>query len=262
MAEALNKCVWMWAGLLTYRLCDREYRCTDCPVDSIFHPKPPSPSERATAGRPASGPRPSPDRFQDEQHLWVRVVPGNAVQIGLDPMAARLLEFATGFTLPPVGTALRRGDVAVSAHLPTGSVHFASPLSGEVVRIHESLAERTRSALRHSYTRGWLMILKVPRLERQLDHLRFGHEAGFRLAREWARFQEECLQSAAGASAGAPALPDGGELDLDRVHAWAGSEYPELISRWIGAGRLRTRPLRSSREGTNLGGSADPSKER
>ena len=122
MAGELDKCVWMWAGLLTYRLCDRGYQCTDCPVEALFHPRsevsaavsagPEPRSARASvaadsvasdSSRIELGHHRAPDRFQDPQHLWIRVLPGSCVQIGLDPIASRLLAPSVGLDVPEVG---------------------------------------------------------------------------------------------------------------------------------------------------------------
>ena len=60
-------------------------------------------------------------------------------------------------------------------------------------------------------------------------------------------------------------LPDGGEIDVDRLHRWAGSQYPALLGRWIGEHRFRSAkpPADSCEEGFgNPGGLLDPPEER
>jgi glycine cleavage system H lipoate-binding protein len=271
MSDVLNKCVWMWAGLLTYRLCDREYQCSGCPVEALFHPEgavasPTAPSVPRPSGSflgqrvPAGG-----DRFHDSQHLWLRVLPAGEVQIGFDPIAASLLRPVRSFELPEPGSSLQIGQVAVRAHFEGGTVDFASPVAGDVLRVHQPTPKRLASMLRSPYTRAWMLVLSVPRLERQLARLSFGHTAGLRMAQEWSKFQEECLGLAAGSPAGQPVLPDGGELDLDRLAGWVGTGYPALVRRWIGVDRVRTgRSLTraSRRERGSQGGAEAPPKER
>jgi hypothetical protein len=155
--------------------------------------------------------------------------------------------------------------MAVRAHLDGGTIEFASPVDGEVIRVHRPTQGRLASMLRNPYTRAWILVLSVPRLERQLARLSFGRAAGIRMAREWSRFQQECLGLAAGSSARQPVLPDGGELDLDRLAGWAGADYPALIRRWIGVERLRTgrSSSRAPRRGRgSQGGAEAPPKER
>lgn len=36
------KCIWMLAGVLTYRLCDRQYDCEHCPLDAALRETAPS----------------------------------------------------------------------------------------------------------------------------------------------------------------------------------------------------------------------------
>ena len=271
MSDDLNKCVWMWAGLLTYRLCDREYQCSRCPVEALFHPEAPMAAGVTQTSRPSSGALPGQripaggDRFHDRQHLWLRVLPAGEVQIGFDPVAASLLRPARSFDLPDPGSSLQAGQVAVRAHLDGGTVEFASPVSGDVVRVHRPTAGRLASMLRSPYTRAWILVLSIPRLERQLARFSFGRAAGLGMAREWEKFREECLGLAAGSPAGQAALPDGGELDLDRLAVWAGAGYPALVRRWIGAerkhaGRSSSRAPRGGR--SSQGGAEAPPKER
>lgn len=252
MSHDLNKCVWMWAGLLTYRLCDREYQCSGCPVEALFHPEA---SSGAGVSRFSESSRVAPmsqrlpgwgDRFHDPQHLWLRILPAGEVQIGFDPVAASLLRPARRFELPDPGTTLHAGEVAVRADLGGNgeAVEFVSPVSGDVVRVHRPTPGRLASMLRSPYTRAWIMVLRVTRLERQLSRLSFGRTAGLRMVEDWSRLQEECLGQAAGSPAGRPVLPDGGELDLERLSSCIGSAYPTLVRRWIGA--HRTHAGRSS----------------
>jgi glycine cleavage system H lipoate-binding protein len=271
MSYDLNKCVWMWAGLLTYRLCDREYQCSGCPVEALFHPEASMPAGVTQASPRSSGSLSGQripaggDRFHDPQHLWLRVLPAGEVQIGFDPVAASLIRPARSFDLPDPGDCLRAGQVAACAHFDGGTIEFASPVSGDVLRVHRPTQGRLASMLRNPYTRAWILVLSVPRLERQLARLSFGRTAGLEMAREWSRFQEACVGLAAGSSAGRPVLPDGGELDLDRLAGWAGADYPALVRRWIGAERVYTgrSSSRAPRRGrSSQGGAEAPPKER
>ena len=267
MDEELNKCVWMWAGLLTYRLCDRDYQCVGCAVDSLFR----SPAGREVSERQTAEPEQlqgfprAVDRFHDSQHLWLRVLPEGQVQIGLDPMAARLLRSAAEFQLPRVGSHLRRGDEAFRVRIDGGNVSFASPVTGHVVRCHSIAPGRVRSALDRPYSRGWMLVMSVARLEQQISRLSFGCATGPRLVREWGQFQQACIGLAAGSPGGVPALPDGGEIDLERLRHWTGSGYSALVGRWIGNRMLRSARSKASseQEGTgNPGGASDSPEER
>ncbi|MEN8151646.1 MAG: hypothetical protein ABFS86_17655 [Planctomycetota bacterium] len=48
-------CVWMAAGVLTFRLCDRDLECGDCPLDRAIRNEPqPETTTRSSEG-PAAG---------------------------------------------------------------------------------------------------------------------------------------------------------------------------------------------------------------
>jgi hypothetical protein len=40
------KCVWMLAGVVDYKLCDRQYDCEHCPLDSALRERAPSHGHR------------------------------------------------------------------------------------------------------------------------------------------------------------------------------------------------------------------------
>jgi glycine cleavage system H lipoate-binding protein len=243
MAEPLNKCVWMWAGLLTYRLCDRAYECTSCPVERLFHPgsagEPRQMRGPESAGRkdPAAMDA-APDRFHDPQHLWLRVLPNGRAQMGFDPMAARLLGNATEIKLPQAGVRLRKGDPAVAVRVKQGEIRFQSPISGVVERVHRIAHSRIALALSRPYSRAWMLVVKAPRLEERLHEFLVGREARLHLAQDWNHFREDSLRLAGGDLTAQPALPDGGDLDLNQLEQIGSTPYFTLLCRWVGDGRV------------------------
>jgi len=202
------------------------------------------------------------DRFYDPQHLWIRVLPAGRVLVGLDAMATRLLRDAEGCAVPQPGTRLTRGRIAVRLDLGGRNLTIASPVSGEVIRSHQLEPARLRRALRSSYTRAWLFMVSAPRIDRQLSRFLFGREAGRWLAHEWTEFKQSCMQLAFPAGVGA--MPDGGDLDLDRLQRWAGDDYSDLVGRWIGARRLSAGafPAGALDGETNPGGRPGPPESR
>lgn len=44
--RAARTCVWMDAGVLTFKLCDRDFDCEHCPLDAALHGTSPAPSAR------------------------------------------------------------------------------------------------------------------------------------------------------------------------------------------------------------------------
>jgi hypothetical protein len=105
----------------------------------------------------------------------------------------------------------------------------------------------------------------VSRLERQLSRFLFGRDARIHLARDWAGFGDECIRLTVGGSGQVPVLPDGGEIDPERLYRSVGSGYAALLGQWIGdrrsrTGRSQTQPT-EDRTG-NPGGAENPPVER
>lgn len=56
--EGILPCVWMSAGLIAFKLCDREGECESCPFDRAMRglgplPEAPAPSRHAARRRPS-----------------------------------------------------------------------------------------------------------------------------------------------------------------------------------------------------------------
>ena len=144
-------CVWMSAGVMTYRLCDREYDCESCPLHLALR----GGGKPVTAATPApGGPGASPDdaaarylqalgagctlyldRAYGADGLWAEAEPSGSVRIGIDDYTLRLLEPVDSVTAPRLGVWL--GHSAPCAWLNRGRLQIAlrCPVAGEVIEV-------------------------------------------------------------------------------------------------------------------------------
>jgi glycine cleavage system H lipoate-binding protein len=146
-------CVWMSAGVLSYRLCDREYECESCPLHQalIGGAKDALPPEVATsAGSDSAGDDPIGrflsalgagctlrlDRPHSAEGLWLQSEPTGTLRVGLDDYTLRLLQPVADVVLPKVGTWLRHGAPCAWIHRGRLAIVLHSPLAGEVVEVH------------------------------------------------------------------------------------------------------------------------------
>ena len=75
-------CIWMSAGLVAYKLCDRDYECEGCPFDEALGA---APSRREVALR--AEPRRAawefpPDRRYAATHAWAQESDGRRLRCG------------------------------------------------------------------------------------------------------------------------------------------------------------------------------------
>ena len=90
--EPAPLCIWMSAGLIRYRLCDRGFDCEHCPLDAALRgdataAPAPEPALGAAAG---SAPRFPDDRFYLPGHQWLQELP-DGLRYGIDALAAALV---------------------------------------------------------------------------------------------------------------------------------------------------------------------------
>jgi len=154
-----HPCVWMRAGLISYRLCDRAYDCESCPLDAALHaparrshPRPyVSAAETATAV--------PPDRRYAEGHTWVQELgarDGAFCRLGLDAFAAAII--GTAIRLRAAGTdrVLECGDLLCDLDIGLGLLSLGAPVSGRLVRLNPRLRDRPDEVVREPYGVGWI----------------------------------------------------------------------------------------------------------
>lgn len=144
-------CVWMSAGVISYRLCDREYECESCPLDQALRggskasvPEaaavPAAPFAEDPVGRYLStlgaGCTLHIDRPHSVEGLWLESEPSGTLRVGLDDYTLRLLQPVADVVLPKVGTWLPHGAPCAWIHRGRLAIVLHCPVAGEVVEVH------------------------------------------------------------------------------------------------------------------------------
>lgn len=226
-------CVWVTAGVLSYRPCDREFDCEACPLyqalrsghgDEGVHGtraagagRGDDPVERYMAALGA-GCALHLDRAYTAEGLWVERQ-ADTVAVGLDDYTLRLLHPVDEVVLPRPGGSMRRG--APGAWISRGRhvVALRSPVAGEVLEVqaHPALAVPAQGG---GDGRWWFRMAPredpdgVPGLLRDEALLRWY------LGRvRTVRVQLDAAMAPPSAALAGPALADGGipALDLEIV---------------------------------------------
>jgi glycine cleavage system H protein len=194
-------CIWMSAGLVAYKLCDREYACEGCPFDAAMRGSELRPSKVA---EPLDPPFPG-DRRYHSGHLWVRRVGRERVRVGIDAFAGRLLSAVDGVILPPPGTPVRRDAALCWVHDGTEVVPLRSPVTGRITVTHGLVRHRPTLLHEDPYGDGWLFEVRTrPRTASDGDLL----DAD--AARDVSRDQQRELDREVRAFAVAPSIGEAG----------------------------------------------------
>jgi hypothetical protein len=170
-------CVWVTAGVLSYRPCHREYECDGC---ELYHAlrgpdlqgelafaggllaAPPAPLSLPSEARPKEGgdgisdPVVSHyfsqltggcalhlDRPYTPGHFWIQEEKGE-VKVGLDCQTLRILYPLDDFTLPRPGVWVKRGETLGWLQRGHLILPLTTPISGEVLEVNEILVEEIK----------------------------------------------------------------------------------------------------------------------
>lgn len=147
-------CVWVTAGVISYRPCDREYDCESCPLYQALRgggtggaaSGEPEASFAASAGGDdpvgrylldlGSGCALHLDRPYSAEGLWMESEPTGTLRIGLDDYTLRLLQPIDDVVLPRVGVWLRHGASCALVNRGRLAIALRCPIAGEVVAVH------------------------------------------------------------------------------------------------------------------------------
>lgn len=152
-------CVWMSAGLVSYRLCDREFDCDTCPLDQALRGA--SPTSRPEH----SGPMPSghiiefpDDRHYSSGHLWVQECgdDGEELRIGIDGFASELVGRCLAVRCGNIPRQLEHGGPVFEIDLPEGTLLMGAPCECQLVRGNSALAQHPEQVTADPYGDGWI----------------------------------------------------------------------------------------------------------
>jgi len=164
-------CVWVLAGVLCHRICDRGYECEGCDLHRALSgtgfeegaavdlrrkmagekwaesPSEEDPREELVStyvDRLTEGCTLHLDRAYSTAHFWVQERPGDEALLGFDCQTVRVLFPVTDFLLPRPGIWLKRGEAMGWLQRGHLILPLISPISGEVLEVNQPLVEELK----------------------------------------------------------------------------------------------------------------------
>ena len=237
LRDDAEPCVWMSAGQVAYKLCDRGFRCEECPLDACLRGQgtPAGGAESARALPLADADFPD-DRRYGEGHTWAGVTDDNRVRIGLDAFAARLLRHLSGIVLPAAGGRVEEGHAGCWVTDQAVTLSLKSPVSGTVVRQNPRLRGSPALAAESPYDEGWLLEIACEDAEAAVGGLLSSAEIRERAHAGFERLRDLSLGALGereGATVG-PTLADGGEPAQDLRRMLGSATYYGIVARLLG----------------------------
>jgi len=180
-----KQCVWMTSGVISYKLCTRNYRCEDCLFDKVMR-------NEAAVGTRSESPAPAATScsvigaatlpvndalFYNEHHCWARVETHDDVRIGIDGILTNFVARVKAVVLPRVGETVRRGESFAHIVQEKHILQLVAPVTGTVTGVNARLAKAPELIVDDSWESGWLIAVKPDNLEHDLRTLMFGKRA-------------------------------------------------------------------------------------
>jgi glycine cleavage system H protein len=229
-----QRCWWMLAGVVDYKLCDRDFDCEHCPFDLIL--------QGVESKLERTDPRAQGEGlgfdlletlFYHPAHVWVRVEDCGNARIGLDDFAQTLLGRAYSVMLPHEGVALTSGAHSWSVTHKIGDTKLVVPVDGVVIDVNTKLLQYPSLLNRDPFGSGWAFMIKPTDLKAGLGNLFYGSHA-----KTWHREQTEKLYSLASklsGTSGPIVMPDGGTFRRDFLSELSPDDVLDLINSFLPA---------------------------
>jgi glycine cleavage system H lipoate-binding protein len=158
-------------------------------------------------------------------HAWARAAEAaNAVLVGADDFAQKLVGPLRAIELPAPGTTVRQGEPAWRLHAGGKALEMLSPVDGVVTAVNRAVVDNP-DLLRHDpYGTGWLLQVRSPRFAAQRKGLLSG-----RMAHRWVEDATNALRLRMSPDLGL-AMQDGG-VPVDGIAQALSPEDWERVAR-------------------------------
>ena len=158
-------CVWMSAGLLKYRLCERNYDCENCPLDAALSGHAMRPPSQVTIVSPSELAHSFPDdRLYTPGHAWLQSIStadGMLFRFGIDAFAATIFGNCRGVSCYAADDHPTPNQVLCELDLGLGVVFVTVPVPATIVAKNERLAHDPGQLISACYGDGWVGELKM-----------------------------------------------------------------------------------------------------
>jgi glycine cleavage system H protein len=96
-----------------------------------------------------------------KSHEWARVEDNGTVTVGISDHAQGLLGDLVYVELPNVGDTVQGNTAAAVVESVKAASDVYSPISGEIVAVNESLADKPETINEDAFGDGWIFVVKL-----------------------------------------------------------------------------------------------------
>ena len=96
-----------------------------------------------------------------KSHEWARVEDNGTVTVGISDHAQGLLGDLVYVELPSVGDEVQAGNACAVVESVKAASDVYTPVSGEIVAINESLADKPETINEDAFGEGWIFVVEI-----------------------------------------------------------------------------------------------------
>ncbi len=250
-------CVWMNAGVLSYKRCDRNFDCEHCPLDSVLQREFPRaagraedmlrsvrvpiaaeiPEEVATLLKPYSSVSLHTEYRYTPGQLWVQQLPGGYFRVGIDAYLLRILPKNADIITLAAESDTEMENPFGWIYLGGCTVPLLSPFRGSIVRRNGSFGKVTNDIRTSPYERGWLAVIKSDETAGEHSPLASVDEAERHIQSMMTEFMDSAAQALLQPPLPGICLNDGGQPVEDLEMAFGDDSYQQFIVEKLNAWR-------------------------
>jgi len=171
--------------------------------------------------------------YYHQGHSWTVPESNNVVRVGIDDFAQKLLGKPDKVNLPQIGSNIEQGNAGWQIQIDSKSFDMLSPVNGEVVEVNEEIINSPEMINDDPYDKGWLLKVKVPKLETNLRNLLSG-----KLARAWMEETVDRLSEKTTGNIGV-ALQDGGVPITGFIKEISSDERKQFANEFLLTGDIK-----------------------
>lgn len=259
-----RKCIWMELGIVSYKICDRNFECDKCPLDyglrgtreeylSDDRAANQRQSENFSNAMNTSPPKQDASWKQllklkiDHNyhvypgHTWIREISPELVRIGIDEMIATTLGNIDEIVTPLPGEKIARGASCGQVIQFEHIFSIVSPLSGNVVAVNDELANFPDKLLLDPLNQGWLLTIEPDNLQRDLKFCRSGDTLVPWYLKEYKWLESNLVEGFQQQAANIGiTMADGGEISRNLRNYLPKERYRRLVLNLLGKPEYNT----------------------
>lgn len=251
--EGLERCVWMDAGVVSYKLCDRFLQCNGCPFDALFrqhcsaevprtHTLERSSTEVSSLTveeyiqsqldvllSPFMDARLPDDRRYCANHTWLKKEDDETVLVGLDHLGTHVLNSIACIVLPETPMQTHAHSPCAWIMKPEGAIALRTPVPGVITRTNDRLKDDPSLITGDPYREGWIFEM-LKELEEQ-DKLLTAARAGEVFSRQGDALRHEFIKRVPKKPHLGVTLHDGGHRVESLQEMLGSNAYFSIIAR-------------------------------